>query len=56
MFSINECRYYAPCGLCTYYGKECNEVCGEKRRKEQIEREKKKKTIDINKYMSDKGE
>lgn len=22
------CKYYAPCGLCTYYDKPCREVCG----------------------------
>ncbi len=56
MFSLDECRYYAPCGLCTYYGRECNEVCGEKRRKERQEREKKKKIIEIKNFMNDKGE
>lgn len=23
MFSLGECRYYAPCGLCTFYNTEC---------------------------------
>lgn len=22
------CKYYVPCGLCTYYDKPCREVCG----------------------------
>jgi hypothetical protein len=23
MFSLSECKYYAPCGLCTFYNTEC---------------------------------
>ena len=26
MFMRNECKYYAPCGLCTYYNKPCDET------------------------------
>lgn len=28
MFSVTECKYHAPCGLCTYYNKQCKDVCG----------------------------
>ena len=27
MLFKDECKYYAPCGLCTYYDKPCNEIC-----------------------------
>lgn len=27
---LDECRYYAPCGLCTFYNKPCKEICGRK--------------------------
>lgn len=30
MFLKSECRYYAPCGLCTYHNKPCNDVCNKK--------------------------
>lgn len=30
MFSLEECRYYAPCGLCTFYNTECAEQRGRK--------------------------
>lgn len=23
MFSLSECKYYAPCGLCTFYNTKC---------------------------------
>ena len=26
MLSLEECRYYAPCGLCTFYNTECKEM------------------------------
>ena len=26
MFSLSECKYYAPCGLCTFYNTECTAV------------------------------
>lgn len=25
VFSLEECRYYAPCGLCTFYNTECTD-------------------------------
>lgn len=30
MFMREECKYYAPCGLCTYYGEPCSKICGTK--------------------------
>lgn len=52
MFSLNECRYYAPCGLCTYYNRKCDDVCGKKK----DTKTENSKIIDINKYRNDKGE
>lgn len=26
MFSLSECKYYSPCGLCTFYNTECKEM------------------------------
>lgn len=36
MFIKDQCKYYAPCGLCTYYDKPCDKVC--KRQERQIKR------------------
>lgn len=33
MFMTEECKYHAPCGLCTKYDKPCNEVCNTKTKK-----------------------
>ena len=30
MFDTFMCKYHAPCGLCTYYDKKCDEICGKK--------------------------
>lgn len=30
MFLKSECKYYAPCGLCTYHNRPCNDVCNKK--------------------------
>ena len=33
MWSVSECKYYASCGLCTLYDKECHKVCKKPKRK-----------------------
>lgn len=30
MFFKDQCKYYAPCGLCTHYDKPCNTICKQK--------------------------
>lgn len=27
MYDVNMCKFRAPCGLCTYYDKPCNDIC-----------------------------
>lgn len=30
MFLVDECKYHAPCGLCTYYNIQCKTMCKSK--------------------------
>jgi len=30
MFTKQECKYYALCGMCTYHNRPCKEVCDQK--------------------------